>query len=166
LLWSDYLAHYSYKRESSGRCRALFTPRLLTNSSLHANLLIRLALGGPRGSRWLWRALLLATHCCCVTADCEIGPGLQMTHPIGLSIGPAVILGRDAALFHGITLAGDAEARRPLVIGDRVEIFTGSVVEGALTLGDGCIVGANAVLTRNLRPGEVYTVRSDRRDRT
>lgn len=166
LLWSDYLAHYSYKREPASRARLLFPLRLLTNSSLHGSLLLRLTLSGPRPIRWLWRALLLVTHGFSVTGDCEIGPGLQMTHPLGLSIGPAVKVGRDAALFHGITLVGDIEADRPLVVGDRVEIFPGSVVEGALMLGDGCIVGANAFLTRDLQAGEVYTVRSDRHERT
>lgn len=162
LLWSDYLAHYGYKHEGRGRAVLLFAPRMLTNSSMHASLLIRLALTGPRPLRSLSGAVLLSTHGCSLSSDCEIGPGLQITHPIGLSIGPAVKLGRDAALFHGITLAGDGgEEPGQLVIGDGVEIFTGSVVKGALVIGDRCVVGANAVLTHDLPDDTVYTRRRE-----
>ncbi len=42
LVKSDYYAGYAYKREDEQRMRMLMIPRILTNSSLHANLLVRL----------------------------------------------------------------------------------------------------------------------------
>jgi len=51
----------------------------------------------------------------------------------------------------GIARVSDLHARP--VIGDRVDIGAGAVVVGAITVGDGAVIGANAVVTRDVPPG-------------
>ncbi|MEP3328915.1 hypothetical protein [Sedimentitalea sp.] len=48
----------------------------------------------------------------------------------------------------------DAPHDRP-VIGDCVEIGTGAVIVGAVSIGNGAIIGANSVVTRDVLPGMV-----------
>jgi serine acetyltransferase len=155
LLWEDYQVHYRYKHESRLRSSVLAAPRFLSNASLHANILVRLTIAGPRASARIFRRLLLVSHGCDFSPLAEIGPGLQMTHPLGITVGPRVSIGREVALFHGVTLHAGESGR--LVVEDEVQIFTGAYVGGSVTLGRRSVVGANTVVSRGLDPGEVIT---------
>jgi serine O-acetyltransferase len=87
----------------------------------------------------------------------QIGPGLVLPHTHGTVLGAARI-GRNATVFQQVTLgAREADfgfdlSRRP-VIGDDVTISAGAKVLGGITLGNGCIVGANAVVLESVPPG-------------
>ena len=41
------------------------------------------------------------------------------------------------------------------MIGDKVMITCGAKVLGGITVGDGAVIGANAVVTRDVEPGAV-----------
>lgn len=88
-----------------------------------------------------------------------IGPGLVLMHTQGTVLGAATI-GANVTLYHQITL-GAVEmdfvytpTLRPIV-GDGVIIGVGAKVLGGLTLGNGSVVGANAVVLKNVPPGYV-----------
>jgi len=63
-------------------------------------------------------------------------------------------------IYHQVTLGAVAmdfaytPALRPIV-GDGVVIGVGAKVLGGLTLGNSCVVGANAVVLKNVPPGHV-----------
>lgn len=161
LLWSDYEEHYRYKLEGRRKAAAMMVPRLLSNSSIHANLLVRLTTAGPRRSARLFAYLLRLTHSCDFSPDAEIGSALRMNHPVGITVGARVRIGDGVALFQGATL--DAGGEGWLTVGDHVEIFTGAFVGGAVSLGAASVVGANATLTHDLAPGAVFTFASPTR---
>jgi serine O-acetyltransferase len=88
-----------------------------------------------------------------------IGPGLVLMHTQGTVLGAASI-GANVTLYHQVTL-GAVEMDfaytamlRP-IIGDGVVIGVGAKVLGGLTLGNGSVVGANAVVIKNVPPGYV-----------
>lgn len=89
----------------------------------------------------------------------EIGPGLVIMHTQGTVLGAARI-GANATIFQQVTLgaaAADFEfnpSARPIV-GDGVTITAGAKVLGPLTLGDGCTVGANAVVLIDVPPNSL-----------
>jgi serine O-acetyltransferase len=67
------------------------------------------------------------------------------------------VIGDDCIIFHGVTLGGikfDPVKRHPTV-GNKVMIGTGAKVLGPIILGDGCRIGANAVVTKDVDPGVV-----------
>jgi serine acetyltransferase len=161
LLWSDYEEHYRYKAERRWKAAVMLAPRVLSNASLHANLLVRLTTSGPRRSARLFAHLLRVAHGCDFSPDAEIGSALRMNHPIGITVGPRVRIGDGVALFQGATL--DAGGQGWLTVGDRVEVFTGAFVGGAVSLGAASVVGANATLTHDLAPGAVFTFASPTR---
>jgi serine O-acetyltransferase len=64
-------------------------------------------------------------------------------------------IGDDVHIHHNTTL-GVAHRSRPEhrpIIGSGVEIGVGACVLGAITVADGCTIGANAVVVRDLPPG-------------
>ncbi len=88
-----------------------------------------------------------------------IAPGLVLMHTQGTVLGAASI-GRNVTIYHQVTLGAVAmdfsytPALRPIV-GDGVVIGVGAKVLGGLTLGNNCVVGANAVVLKNVPPGHV-----------
>jgi serine O-acetyltransferase len=92
-----------------------------------------------------------------VPARLAIGPGLVIPHPQGTVLGASKI-GINATIFHQVTLGGkvadfeyDAE-KRPCV-GDNVILSVGAKILGPVQLGDGCVIGANAVVLDDVPPG-------------
>lgn len=86
-----------------------------------------------------------------------IGRRLVIDHGMGVVIGETAVIGDDCIIFHGVTLGGvkfDPVKRHPTV-GNKVMIGTGAKVLGPITLGDGCRIGANAVVFKDVAPGTV-----------
>ena len=85
----------------------------------------------------------------------EIGPGLRISHGVGLVVGGYAVVGEDCLLLHGATLGSPSAARvREMPrLGDRVFVGAHAAVIGAITLGDDVKVGAGAVVTRDLPAG-------------
>lgn len=88
-----------------------------------------------------------------------IGNRLVIDHGMGVVIGETAEIGDDCIIFHGVTLGGMKfeDVKRHPTIGNRVVIGTGAKVLGAITIGDGARVGANAVVTESV-PANVTVV--------
>ena len=82
------------------------------------------------------------------------GPGLSLQHGgRGVVVSAAARLGRDCTLFHNTTLARELNTDRAPVLGDRVVVGVGAVVLGGVRVGDDSVIGANAVVTKDVAPG-------------
>ena len=81
-----------------------------------------------------------------------IGRGLFIDHGMGVVIGETAVIGDDVTLFQGVTLGGTGKERgkRHPTIGHRVVIGAGAKVLGHITIGDDSMVGANAVVVRDV----------------
>jgi serine O-acetyltransferase len=88
-----------------------------------------------------------------------IGPGLVLTHTQGTILGAASI-GTNVTLYQQVTLGARGMdfaytlSLRP-VLEDDVIVSAGAKVLGGLILGQGCVVGANAVVLSDVPPGYV-----------
>lgn len=86
-----------------------------------------------------------------IAASCDIGTHFYMPHVSGTVIG-AMSIGHHAVIYQQVTIGAKAVTHkhegRP-VIGDSVFIASGARVIGAVELGEGCVVGANAVVTKS-----------------
>jgi serine O-acetyltransferase len=96
-----------------------------------------------------------------VPSKLNIGPGLILPHTVGTVLGGASI-GINATIFHQVTLGAivadyqyDLSARP--IVGDNVTITVGAKVLGAIHLGNGCVVGANAVVLNDV-PANMLSV--------
>ena len=76
-----------------------------------------------------------------------IGGGLQLAHPYSTILN-AVSIGSEVYVNHLVTV-GEKNGQRP-IIGNGVQLHAGCIVIGGITLGDGVVVGAGAVVTKDV----------------
>jgi serine O-acetyltransferase len=83
----------------------------------------------------------------------DVGPGFFIGHAGMILIGPTVI-GRNFSVTHNVTIGfGQSEAARGYpVIGDDVWVGTGSVISGAIRVGDGATIANGTMLSRSVPP--------------
>lgn len=106
----------------------------------------------------------------------RIGEGLALPHgAFGLVVHQSTIIGRRVKLFQGVTIGRSDQYLKTVpkgggvIIGDDVTIGAGAKVlfKGGqtLTVGNGSVVGANAVVIHDVPPGEVWAGMPARRVR-
>jgi serine O-acetyltransferase len=87
-----------------------------------------------------------------IDAAAEIGGGFYVGHHGGVIIGPARI-GQDCNVAHNVTIGRRVDGVPGVpTLGDRVWIGTGSVLFGAVTVGEGSSVGPLTVVSRSVPP--------------
>lgn len=89
----------------------------------------------------------------------NIGPGLVILHNIGAVV-RAKSLGEDVTISQGVTLGAggdwnDTRKDNIPTIGDRVLIATNALVIGEITIGSDAVIGAGAVITKDIQKGDV-----------
>lgn len=86
-----------------------------------------------------------------------IGPGLMISHGQGIVIGKWARLGENATLMQQVTIGAKSigSIEQMPEIGDHVFIGAGARVLGGISVGDRVEIGANAVVTRDVKPGHM-----------
>ncbi len=88
-----------------------------------------------------------------VSDRAEICDGVQLVHFPGIIIGRGVSIGARTRVYQHVTL-GQSHDGFP-TIGEDVIVYAGAVVCGPITVGDGAVIGANAVVTRDVPPAAI-----------
>jgi serine O-acetyltransferase len=127
---------------------------LINYSGLHAIWFYRVA-------HWLWtKKLHLPARGLSQLArwltGVEIHPGAVIgrrffiDHGMGVVIGETAEVGQDVTLYHGVTLGGVSleKGKRHPTLGDRVVVGAGAKILGAIDIGWGSRIGANAVVVK------------------
>jgi serine O-acetyltransferase len=134
---------------------------LLNYSGLHAIWYYRI-------THWLWnhKRYLLArwlSQFARGRTGIEIHPGAKIgrrffiDHGMGVVIGETSEVGEDVTLYHGVTLGGVSleKGKRHPTLGDRVVVGAGAKILGAIEIGAGSRIGANAVVVKPVPPESV-----------
>lgn len=81
-----------------------------------------------------------------------IGRRFFIDHGMGVVIGETAVIGDDVLMYHEVTLGGTTleKGKRHPTIGNNVLIGMGAKIVGAITVGDNCRIGANAVVNKNI----------------
>ena len=79
-------------------------------------------------------------------------PGrVKFPHPVGIVIGDGVSIGQNCQIYQGVTIGlKDHAAKDYPVIGDDVFIYAGACVLGGIRVGDRAVIGAGALVTRDV----------------
>lgn len=134
---------------------------LINYSGLHAVWFYRI-------SHWLWiHKLYLPARWLSQAArwltGVEIHPGAVIgrrffiDHGMGVVIGETSEVGNNVTLYHGVTLGGVSQekGKRHPTLGDRVVVGAGAKILGAIEIGPGSRIGANAVVVKPVPPESV-----------
>lgn len=126
---------------------------------VHALMYYRLAHGAwTRGWHLLGRII---SHIGRVLTGVEIHPGavignrVFIDHGMGVVIGETAEVGDDVTLYQGVTLGGTSleKGKRHPTLKNGVIVGGGAMVLGPITLGEHAIVGANAVVVKDVPDG-------------
>lgn len=82
------------------------------------------------------------------------GLDIYLPHPYGITIHSKTIIGRHVVIMQQVTLGGGRpDINEAPIIEDHVYIGAGARVLGKVRVGHHAIIGANAVITRDVPPG-------------
>lgn len=84
---------------------------------------------------------------CTLSPKARIEGGLILPHPHGIVIGPDVVIGARAWVFHNVTIGGAPGKTGKPSIGREARIYPCAVISGPIELGDEVVIGANVVVT-------------------
>lgn len=86
----------------------------------------------------------------------QVGPGVRLFHGFGLVVHSDAKIGRNVTLRHGITIGTkefpDGTQSRAPRIGNNVNIGASALIIGDIIVGDNAIIGAGAVVTKDVPP--------------
>jgi len=108
----------------------------------------------------LWERRMRTKWGISIDRRASIGAGFQIEHFGGIFIGREAVVGRNFYIFHDVTL-GYVHAgpkRGQPIIGNDVTVFEGAKLVGRVRIGDGCMIGPNVVVYRDLPEFSVVQV--------
>jgi serine O-acetyltransferase len=154
--WPSIRADLAACRAASGR--GAFGV-ILGDPGFHATLLYRVAHRlhrtlrpiGPLGAAlifWLTRHL----YGCSLASTARLHGGLVLPHPLGIVIGPGATIGPGSHVYQNVTLGGAPGVSGLPRVGAEARIHAGAVLIGPITVGDRVLIGALAVVDRDVPP--------------
>lgn len=102
-----------------------------------------------------WRAEFYAPESIRIGKYCTIGDSAFLDGRSGLTIGDSVNFGSHVTIYtrqHDVDAADFAEVGAPVVIGDRAWVSSHSIVLPGVTIGEGAVVAAGSVVTKDVAP--------------
>lgn len=98
-------------------------------------------------------ALIRLIHNCAVYSASEIGTGTIFGYGgIGVIIHPKARIGKQCVIGSNVTVGGKSHSESAPIIGNRVYLATGAKILGDIKIGDNCVIGANAVVVKDVPP--------------
>lgn len=85
---------------------------------------------------------------CIIGRGAEFGPRFVLIHSLGVVINGNVRGGSGVKIEHQVTIG--AEKRQTPVLGDEVFVGAGAKIIGAVVIGNGARIGANAVVVKDI----------------
>ena len=82
-----------------------------------------------------------------INVHTKIGSGLQLAHPYSTILN-AETIGKNVYVNHLVTL-GEKNGEKP-IIGNNVQLHAGCIVIGGVKIGDNAIIGAGAVVVKDV----------------
>jgi serine O-acetyltransferase len=123
------------------------------------------ALWAHRIAHFLWRRKLrllarIISHFNRFFTGIEIHPGAKIgrrcfiDHGAGVVIGETTEIGDDVLLYQGVVLGGTTleKKKRHPTLGNGVEMGSGAIALGPITIGDGARIGSSSVVIRSVPP--------------
>jgi len=102
----------------------------------------------------------------------KIGKRFFIDHGMGIVIGETTVIGDNVMLYDNVILGAKGwwvnnknEKRHP-AIGNNVTLCSGCKIIGPVSIGDNCIIGAGAIITKNVSPNSMIIQESNLIEKT
>lgn len=81
-----------------------------------------------------------------ISCDTQIGKGLYIGHPYGITINPAAVIGENVNIHKGVTIGRENRGKRKgaPTIGNMVWIGVNATVVGSVTIGNDVLIAPNS----------------------
>jgi serine O-acetyltransferase len=99
---------------------------------------------------WRWQTKLAGSQ---ISFSAHLGKHIRLPHPLGIVIGEGVVIKDSATLFQQVTLGSHGQVGKRAaypVVEKNATLYAGAKVIGAVRIGEGATVGANAVVNRDI----------------
>ena len=101
----------------------------------------------------LYELRIYQAHNSFIPASAQIGEGTVSGYKgIGVIVHKRAVIGKNCIIGTNVTIGGKSGHYQVPCIGDNVDISTGAKIMGPITVGDGCVIGANAVVIKDCPP--------------
>lgn len=90
-----------------------------------------------------------------IPLNCIIGGGLLIPHPNGIVIHPGTVIGVNCLIHQQVTFGVDRNSAQPPETGGHVDVGAGAKIIGPVKIGCDVLIGANAVVVRDVAEGMV-----------
>lgn len=109
----------------------------------------------PRPIKWFYKILLKVTSSFYhveIYSSTQIGPGLYIGHPYGITINPQAVLGKNVNIHKGVTIGQENRGSRKgaPTIGDDVWIGVNSTIVGKIVIGNDVLIAPNSYVNRDI----------------
>ncbi|MGE2728583.1 serine O-acetyltransferase [Mycolicibacterium vaccae] len=99
------------------------------------------------------RGHIRRTYGCYISPKSEVGRSVYLPHPIGVVIGDNAVISDGVTIYQNVTIGQASDAGVCPRVERNATIYAGAVVIGAVEVGTGSVVGANAVVRTSIPPG-------------
>ena len=105
--------------------------------------------------------ILIRVLCACeVSCEMNVGKNVQFVHNgLGVVIHPKTIIDDNVMIYQNVTIGGNTKIEDGKLtnigaphINHNTIIYSGAVILGPIEIGENCVVGANAVVTKSVPP--------------
>lgn len=96
----------------------------------------------------MWRQYRFAND---ISPYADIGPGLFLPHPVDVTIGGGISIGKNATIYNGVTIVGIGVEHLPR-LGDNVTVYTGAKIIKPVQIGDNSVIGALSLCNKDVPP--------------
>lgn len=93
-----------------------------------------------------WRKIFNKYNCQ-ISPTAKLGRNVRFPHPIGIVIGDGAVIDDDCVIYQNVTI-GKKNGKYP-ILQSKCVLYPNAVVIGGVTLLEGTIVGAGAVVTKS-----------------
>lgn len=158
-LRDDLSAHIPPEEQGGRRASRLIRRLMIAATSSGFHLTITYRLSHLFRGRWgvVGRAIALGffwlgrhVYGCSIAPTARLHGGLILPHPQGLVIGAGALVGPRGWIFQNVTIGGAPDKSGLPRVGADARIYAGAVLTGPIVIGDNVMIGANAVIHRDL----------------
>lgn len=163
LIKADYVQLVQREEKTAIRYILLGCKKLITNASFKVTFWFRIGSYLQYKTNPLWKPLywivkLIYKHYqyktgCQLYLGTKVGGGLVFPHWGCQIIHYAAELGENVQIFQGVTIGTTRGKGGCPKIGNNVVLFSGARVIGDVIIGDNCVIGACAVVTKDVPSG-------------